>query len=220
MNLYLIRHADPDYQHDTITEYGEQQAEKLADWLKDLKVDELYHSSMGRASKTASYLAKKWKLTPIAVDWAREVCWKQNHVGNVDMHSPWGVKDRIIQNTNSYPQGDSWFENPESKDDLFIESYKQHCKDLDAFLAKQGYQRNNQLYKAIEPNEKTVVIVCHGGVISSWISYLTNVPFYHYISHMGVDQTAVTKIQFRGEKGTSDAAQLIYANCQSHLGVK
>jgi len=220
MNLYLIRHADPDYQNDTITEYGEEQAEKLAEWLKDLKVDELYHSSMGRAAKTASYLAEKWNIAPVSVDWAREVRWSHNHIGNVDIHSPWGVKDRSIQNTESYPEGDSWFENPESKDEEFIQSYKQHCLDLDAFLAEHGYHRNNQLYKAEEPNDKTVVIVCHGGVISAWTSYLVNIPFYQFISHMGSDLTAVTNINFRGEKGKSDAAQLIYVNSQAHLGVK
>lgn len=220
MILYLIRHANPDYEHDTITEYGEQQAEKLAEWLQDIKVDELYHSSMGRACKTASYLAEKWNIKPISIDWAREVRWNQNHIGNVDNHSPWGVKERLIKNTESYPEGNSWLENPESKDLELIESYKDRCRDLDIFLAENGYVRNNQLYKAVEPNEKTVVIVCHGGVISAWISYLTNIPFYQYISHMGVDQTAVTKIHFRGEKGTSDAAQLIYVNSQAHLGVK
>lgn len=220
MNLYLIRHAQPDYEHDTITDFGKQQAEKLADWLKDIQVDELYHSSMGRAGMTASYLAKKWNIQPKSIDWAREVSWNNNSRGNYDNLSPWALKDKLISKEQYYPEGETWKENPETRDDIFIKEYDERCKNLDLFLKEHGYERRNQLYKAVEPNDKTVVIVCHGGVISAWVSYLTNVPFYQYISHMGVDLTAVTKIHFRGEKNMCDAAQLIYVNSQAHLGVK
>lgn len=220
MNLYFIRHAEPDYENDTITEKGKEQAQKLAEWLKDIKVDELYHSSMGRACMTASYLAEKWNITPKSIDWAREVKWAHNKKGNVDDFSPWAVKQRLIDNEDYYPEGNSWRENPASKDEDFINDYDEHCKNLDIFLAEHGYVRNNQLYKAVEPNDKTVVIVCHGGVISALVSYLINLPVYQYISHMGVDLTAVTKIWFRGKKDKSDGAQLIYVNSQAHLGVK
>jgi len=220
MNLYLIRHAQPNYENDTITEEGKKQAALLADWLKDIKVDELYHSSMGRAGMTASYLAEKWNLKPVSLDWAREVRWAHNTKGNVDSMSPWARKDRLIASEEFYPEGDTWREHPQTKDEEFIEDYDSHCKALDSFLEEHGYVRNNQLYKAVEPNDKTVVIVCHGGVISCLISYLTNVPLYQYFSHMGSDLTAVTKICFRGQKDKSDAAQLVYVNSQAHLGIK
>ena len=37
MNLYLIRHAQPDYENDSITELGKTQAAALAEWPKDIK---------------------------------------------------------------------------------------------------------------------------------------------------------------------------------------
>ena len=37
MNLYLIRHALPDYENDSITELGKTQTAALAEWLKDIK---------------------------------------------------------------------------------------------------------------------------------------------------------------------------------------
>ena len=36
MTLYLIRHAEPDYENDTITENGKKQAAKLGTWFKDI----------------------------------------------------------------------------------------------------------------------------------------------------------------------------------------
>lgn len=220
MNLYLIRHAKPDYEHDTITELGHQQAKALADYLADLKVDELYHSSMGRAGVTAGYLAEKWNIEAKSVDWARELYWGKG-IGDVGEHkSPWSIKDMIIQNEHCYPEGESWRELSQLKGDMLIGEYDTHCQSLDKFLADHGYVRQGQLYKAVEPNEKTVVIVCHGGVISTFVSHLTNIPFFQYISHMGVDLTAVTKFHLRGEKDTMEPAQLIYLNHQAHLGIK
>ncbi|MCQ2584745.1 MAG: histidine phosphatase family protein [Treponema sp.] len=220
MNLYFIRHAQPDYEHDTITDMGHLQAAALAEYYEDVKVDELYHSSMGRAGVTASYLAEKWNLEAKPIDWARELKWGKGNGDAADNMSPWEVKDRIIQAEKAYPEGDSWKTLPELKGDSLVEDYDAHCKAIDAFLAEQGYVRQGQLYKAVEPNDKTVVIVCHGGVISALVSYLTNVPFFQYISHMGVDLTAVTKMRFHGGKDEVEPAQLVYINSQAHLGIK
>lgn len=49
----------------------------------------------------------------------------------------------------------------------------------------------------LQKNEKNIVIVCHGGVISALISHLANIPFFHFISHMGSDLTAVSKFELR-----------------------
>lgn len=220
MYLYFIRHAEPNYEIDSITETGHEQAKILGQWFKDIHIDELYHSSMGRAQITASYLAEGRNITPTPIDWARELCWGKANGDAKDIKSPWAIKDNLISSTNAYPEGDSWKTIPEFKEDNLIQDIDLHCKALDSFLEAHGYQRNGQLYKAIEPNEKTIVIVCHGGVISALVSYLTNVPFMQYISHMGVDLTAITKLHLQGQKDEFHPAQLIYVNSQSHLGVK
>ena len=56
MRLLLIRHGDPDYIHDTLTEKGEKEAELLADMIsRQQHIDSIYVSPLGRARKTASY---------------------------------------------------------------------------------------------------------------------------------------------------------------------
>lgn len=220
MNLYLIRHAQPDYEHDTITDLGHKQAAALAEYYADLKIDELYHSSMGRAGITASYLAKKWDLTPQSVDWARELSWGKGNGDAGDRLSPWAIKDMVIETQKGYPEGEEWRNLSEFQNDHFVEDYDIHCKALDTFLSEHGYIRKGQLYQAENPNDKNIVIVCHGGVISALVSYLENVPVFQYMCHMGVDLTAVTKISFRGKKGECEPAQLIYVNSVAHLGEK
>ena len=52
MDIYLIRHADPDYANDSITELGVKEANKLGAYLKDVPLTHIYSSPMGRARKT------------------------------------------------------------------------------------------------------------------------------------------------------------------------
>lgn len=47
MILDIIRHADPDYANNTITEFGKLEAKALADFLKDENIDRIYTSPWG-----------------------------------------------------------------------------------------------------------------------------------------------------------------------------
>ena len=55
MRLIFIRHAEPDYEHDSLTEKGWREAKLLARRTKDWQVDEFYVSPLGRARDTASF---------------------------------------------------------------------------------------------------------------------------------------------------------------------
>ena len=44
MVIYFIRHGDPNYEDDCLTEKGVKQAELLAERVKNLKLDEVYFS--------------------------------------------------------------------------------------------------------------------------------------------------------------------------------
>jgi len=41
MKLYIVRHADPDYRTDTLTERGKIEASALAEWFKDKNLDKI-----------------------------------------------------------------------------------------------------------------------------------------------------------------------------------
>ena len=72
MNLIFIRHAEPDYTIDSLTEKGFVEAKLLAERTRDWKVDEVYVSPMGRAQDTASFSLKNWDLKPVTYDWLQE----------------------------------------------------------------------------------------------------------------------------------------------------
>ncbi len=53
MLLYVIRHSDPDYEHDTLTPLGHRQAEAAAKRLAVNGLTHIYSSPAGRAIATA-----------------------------------------------------------------------------------------------------------------------------------------------------------------------
>ena len=49
MRILMIRHGDPDYVNDTLTEKGWREAAILSERIAKMKVDEFYVSPLGRA---------------------------------------------------------------------------------------------------------------------------------------------------------------------------
>ena len=58
MELIFIRHAEPDYENNTLTEKGFKEAEFLGQFLKDQKIDAMYVSPLNRAKYTADAILK------------------------------------------------------------------------------------------------------------------------------------------------------------------
>ena len=72
MRLIFIRHAEPDYEHDSLTEKGWREAKLLAVRTKSWQVDDFYVSPLGRAQDTASFTLLEQGKTAAVMDWLHE----------------------------------------------------------------------------------------------------------------------------------------------------
>ena len=72
MKLLFIRHGDPDYEHDTLTEKGRREAEYLAERLSKLDITAFYTSPLGRAKDTAAPTLARAGREAEELDWLRE----------------------------------------------------------------------------------------------------------------------------------------------------
>ena len=72
MRLLFIRHGDPDYEHDTLTEKGHREAALLAERAGALELGDCYVSPLGRAQATAAYSMKKLGRTAKTLGWLQE----------------------------------------------------------------------------------------------------------------------------------------------------
>ncbi|MBO4421032.1 MAG: histidine phosphatase family protein, partial [Lachnospiraceae bacterium] len=74
MRLILVRHGDPDYENDCLTELGHYQAELVAKRLMDEGIQEIYSSPQGRARETTEHFAALSGLGPIKIlDFMHEI---------------------------------------------------------------------------------------------------------------------------------------------------
>ena len=66
MRLIMVRHGEPNYVDDCLTETGKKQAEAAAERLMLEPIDEIYSSPNGRAHNTAEYTAKAQGLKNVS----------------------------------------------------------------------------------------------------------------------------------------------------------
>ena len=73
MLLYIIRHGDPIYSTDTLTERGKVQAEAVAKRMQASGINRVYSSPMGRARMTAEPTCRLLGLDCNIENWAHEI---------------------------------------------------------------------------------------------------------------------------------------------------
>jgi bisphosphoglycerate-dependent phosphoglycerate mutase len=73
MLLYIIRHGDPNYELDCLTERGKLQAEAVGKRMLDAKIDRIFTSPMGRAIETAKPACELLGIDYKIEEWTHEV---------------------------------------------------------------------------------------------------------------------------------------------------
>lgn len=173
MNLYIIRHAEPDYSIDSLTEKGWREAELLSRRLCKISNPHCYVSPLGRAKDTASLTLKK-----LGVE-AKEMPWLQEFYGSYrlpkEFHKDglgWDLLPEQWAQDPTYYDPANWFRAPAYRDTTIKPAYDAVCAGLDALLAENGYVRDGNLYRAEEANTDNVFLFCHYGVECVLLSHL------------------------------------------------
>ena len=68
----IVRHGDPDYSIDGLTEKGKREAELLADRLCKENISAVYCSTLGRARRTAEPTLQRFGIEAEYCEWLRE----------------------------------------------------------------------------------------------------------------------------------------------------
>ncbi|MBP5495415.1 MAG: histidine phosphatase family protein [Lachnospiraceae bacterium] len=174
MKLIIVRHGDPDYEHDSLTELGWKEAEALSERMKNVKADECYVSPLGRAKDTASLSLKKMNMEATELEWLREFA------PIVKRPEKTGVAwDWLPQDWTRMPYAfdfDKWTDYPALEDAKVREEVDWIYSEFDAFLEKHGYKKEGKLFKVLNPNSDVIVFFCHFGLECILLSYLLNLP--------------------------------------------
>lgn len=175
MKLILIRHGDPDYSIDSLTEKGWKEAKLLADRISAMQVKEFYLSPLGRAKDTASVTLHKMNREATVLPWLREFYAPiiDNKTGKERLTWDWLPADWTEIET--FYDKNLWHTVPIMQYAHVYEEAMRVYAGLDEILKDNGYEREGKLYRAVRPNNDTIVLFCHFGVTCVMLSHLLGI---------------------------------------------
>ena len=210
MELMLIRHGEPDYANDALTQTGHAQAKLLAAALAAERIDELFASPMGRAQLTARYTADAKQLPITTLDWLHEL--DGNHRDNLWAWNQSGSETFLGETPIRI---DNWHR---------CVGYGPHMQRVvapfhaafDAFLAHRGAVRQGQRYRVPHATGRTLAFFCHAGVILTLLAHLLHVPLPVAYAQFACEPSSRTTLRFEHEGGFG-VFRLLSLNDLSHL---
>jgi probable phosphoglycerate mutase len=193
MKLYLIRHGDPDYENDTLTDRGHDEARVLPAYLASERVHEIVSSPLGRARDTARYTAEALGL-PVRIEpWMAEL---RLMAETEDRRAAWDVHGHAIRNRDYLADLAAFERIPGIPADALRELLGELRSNSDRFLASLGYVRDGGAYRAEEPNDRRIAVFAHGGFGLTWLSLLLEIPTPLVWSGFFLHTSSVTQILF------------------------
>ncbi len=177
MRLLIVRHAEPDYVNDTLTEKGRREAEILSEHLLKINVDSVYVSPLGRARDTARpYLEKSGKDFTV-LDWLEEFpCRIKRPDDEAGEHVAWDWLPQDWTKCDEFYDVNRWTGNGRFVAGGVGTKYQEIVTGFDALLKDHGYVRNGNLYLAEHSNMDTILFFCHFGLECVLLSHLFNIP--------------------------------------------
>ena len=172
MKLVIVRHGDPDYAHDTLTETGHIEAKLTAERLKGHRFDACYVSPLGRAQDTAKYTLDACGMEAETLPWLREFHAPILHPDTGDVRVPWDWLPAVWTEEPAYYDKDRWADTDVMRAHHVGEEAQRVYAGLDALLAEHGYVREGNYYRAVRPNTDTILLFCHFGVECVMLAHL------------------------------------------------
>jgi probable phosphoglycerate mutase len=219
MLLYLIRHGDPDYETDSLTDRGKLQAEAVGKRMFDAKIDRIFSSPMGRARETAEPACRLLGLEKSIEEWTHEILDERL------TPFPDGINKSVTDVQNTYFRENGNQDLPFDRAcecPGFQESRMQDALDYIAaggkdFLERLGYREENGVYRILRKNEDKVALFCHAAFTRAWLTSLLHIPAHIVWASFHLTHTGVTVLEFKNNKNGVTAPQCLCYSDLSHL---
>jgi broad specificity phosphatase PhoE len=210
VEILLIRHADPDYAHDSLTPRGIREAQRLAEALKDLDIDDIYASPLGRAQETCAYTAQKKGLEPVTLDWLRERGIKRGPV------YLWEAPGAMFLQVDALPTQNDWYL-PDGAMPEGDEQFRRVNGGFDDLVRSYGYMREGYAYRVQRGSAKRIALFSHKGVILTLLADALHWALPMAFVSLHIHPSSVTRLEMVEKDGYAHVKALAI-NDLSHLG--
>lgn len=213
MKLLFIRHADPDYELDSLTPYGWKEAKALADYLQEMEVTEYFVSPLGRAQATASVtmqqLGREATMLPWLTEFTHPTPLKPSYPDSKDV--PWDWKPADWTKEQLFFDQQRWMAAPEMVDANIAHHHAKVIEKFDNFLAERGYERRGRMYHTDLGHDETYVFFCHLGTKGILLGHLLHLsPMVLWHSLCAVPSSISTVVTEERQKSLVSMRMLSY----------
>lgn len=181
MRIIFVRHGEPDYENNTLTEKGFREAEILKNRIAGWKVDDFFTSPLERAYLTGKPALDLLNRKAEVLDWMKEFHYRLKDPITDEVHAPWDFYPEFWTTQDQLYDRDDWFQH-----DIFdaIPEYVQAVYRLragmDSLLMRYGFEREGRFYRfsenlSLDEAEKTIVIFGHLGSDLEAVGYLLGI---------------------------------------------
>ncbi len=211
MRILFIRHGDPDYALDSLTEKGHREARLLAETAEHLNLGECWMSPLGRAQRTAAYSLERTGKTARVAEWLREFSASMDLNMSPELQRAypdakkegdrylkrnvvWDMVPAYMAEHPEYYARDGWRTSEVARCGDMEEVYDWLTGNLDGLLAEHGYVRQGGYYRVERESAETITFFCHFGVICAMLSHLWNVSPFVLWHGLALMPTSVTEL--------------------------
>lgn len=218
MRIIIVRHGDPDYARDALTELGKKQAAAVAERLMDEGIEEIYSSPLGRAKETAEAFAELSGIRSIhMLDFMREIRFGFGEA-LYETGNPWEEVDKMAEEGKEILDP-NWHEWPFFKENIATVDVDDIASATDVWLRELGYEREGLYYRCTreDDTEHTVVLFCHGGSGTAMIARILNLPFPYLCAIIRMRHTSITTIRMEKIPGSKITPVLELTGDDRHI---
>lgn len=210
MKLLIIRHAEPDYSIDSLTEKGWREAELLSQRISKLNVRDFYVSPLGRARDTAKPTLEKTGREAEVLDWLHEFRGQIVNPSTAENRIPWNLAPQYWTRQEDMYDREKWRDNALYRTGNTAEVYDETARGVDELLARYGYTRSGAMYLCENNTDDTIVLFCHLALSMTILSYLLGVSpvvmWHSFFMPSSSVTTLITEERVKGE---------VYFKCMS-----
>ena len=192
MKLIFIRHGDPDYENDSLTEKGKREAVLLAQKVKEINPDYVYSSPLGRAELTCKYSKEVCGFDYEVLPWLHEFKGRFIIPETGKRSASWDLLPSYYTSNEILLDNVKWREFEPFKESNVLTAYDEAAAGLDELLKKHGYLHQGNIYKAVRSNRDTIVFFCHFAITAALMGHLTGFSPYVFWQNFCALPTSIT----------------------------
>lgn len=222
MEFFYIRHGEPVYDPDSLTNKGHEQARLLTTYFLNCGLNQIYSSTSVRAIQTAKPTCDALGLVMQLVDFANEkYAYKDFSIGEGSERSwlsgNW-MSRTLFASKEIRELGFQWYNHAALSKYKYEKGVERVYNDCDKFFLSIGYEhiRYTGKYNVISHSDKKIALFAHEGFGKIFLSCMLDIPYPYICNCFNMSHTGVTKIRFIENDG--EAVPVVdFWSSQGHL---